>query len=198
MPTSGAREISSPDMPGQPPPPPRRTTWTLRQNLLRVVWSSAGRIAWILLPPFRPSLLRLFGGKVGPACRFARSVEIDIPWTLQIGRNVQVGERAILYGLGLITIGDDVVLDCKAHLCAGTHDMNDPQFALLRPPITIRSGCFIGYDAYIAPGVTLGDRCKVLARASVYRDWGDDTTLRGNPARPVEQEQLHVPAEGGP
>jgi putative colanic acid biosynthesis acetyltransferase WcaF len=182
-------------MPGQPPPPPRRTTWTARQNLLRVVWSSLGRLAWVLLPPCRSSLLRLFGATVGPGCRFARSVEIDIPWTLHIGRNVQVGEQAILYGLGMITIGDDVVLDRKAHLCAGTHDMDDPQFALLRPPVTVGDGCFIGYDAYIGPGVALGSRCRVLPRASVYRNWGDDLILRGNPAAAIQAGETPSPTE---
>lgn len=160
-----------------------------------MVWSSLGRLLWLVLPPFRSSLLRLFGGAVGPGCRFARSVEIDIPWTLRIGRNVQVGEQAILYGLGTITIGDDAVLDRKAHLCAGTHDMNDPQFALLRPPVTIGRGCFIGYDAYIGPGVTIGDRCRILPRASVYRNWGADLVLRGNPAAPVPAEEPPPPAE---
>jgi len=170
---------------GTLPPPPRRTTWTLQQNITRLLWSTLGRFAWVLLPPLRSELIRLFGGTVGRNCAFARSVDIIIPWNLHVGDNVQVGEKVILYALGIIKMGNNVVIDYKAHLCAGTHDMNDPRFALLTPPITIGAGCFIGIDAYIGPGVTLGDNCRVWPRASVYKSQAQGVILRGNPARPV-------------
>ena len=89
----------------------------------------------------------------------------------------------ILYALGPITVGSGTVVDVRAHLCAGSHDMRDTRFPLTRPPITIGEDCFIGVDAYIAPEVELGDRCRVRHRASVYRSFPADTVLEGNPAR---------------
>jgi putative colanic acid biosynthesis acetyltransferase WcaF len=105
-----------------------------------------------------------------------------------VGSNVEVGRDVILYTLGVITIGDGVVIDDLAHLCAGTHDYTDSRFPLVKPPITIGAGTFIGIDAYIAPGVSLGAGCRVWPRASVYRSFGDGTRLQGNPARPVSPE----------
>ena len=172
----------------RPPPTLRRTTWTFRQNLTRVIWGSLARPFWILVPLLRPSLIRLFGGKVGRGCRIARTASIYIPWHVQLGDNVQIGPRAIIYSLGMITLGDGVILDERAHLCAGTHDMDDPEFELIRMPITIGDESFIGLDVYVAPGVTLGRNCRVWPRASVYGDFPDDTTLRGNPARPFKPE----------
>ena len=92
-----------------------------------------------------------------------------------------------------------MVLDFRAHLCAGTHDMSDPSFPLLRPPITIGDGCLIGADAYVGPNVSLGARCHVWPRASVYKNYPDQTNLRGNPARPFDpasEQGTDVPGEG--
>lgn len=177
--------------------PPRRTTWTLRQNIVRLLWASIGRLAWTLVPPARPALLRTFGGRVGRGCRFARTASIYIPWNVQIGDRVVVGPRAMIYTLGKVTIGDDVVLDERVHLCAGTHDMADPRFPLITPPITIGPRTKLGFDAYVAPDVTLGADCRVWPRASVYRNFDDGARLRGNPAREIDDDAAdrpHAPA----
>ena len=164
------------------PPPTRRSVWTPKQKVLRVLWTTVARAVWIVLPPARPGLIRLFGGRAGRNCRLARSVQIAIPWNVRLGDDVEVGEHAVLYSLGEITLGDSVVIDYGAHLCAGTHDMRDSRFPLLTPPITIGRGCFVGIDAFIGPNVTLGDGCRVWPRASVYRDCDGGVELRGNPA----------------
>lgn len=166
----------------------RKTPWTLKENIARVIWMTFGTVAWKLLPPARSALIRLFGGKVGRACRFASGVEVTIPWNVTIGDNVRVREGAVIYSLGPITIGNDCVLDTRAHLCAGTHDMTDPTFPLVKPPITLGKGCFVGIDAYIAPDVELGDGCRVWPRASVYKSAPPGVCLKGNPARPIDPE----------
>lgn len=155
---------------------------------MRLAWATVARPFWLCFPGLRPALIRVFGGRVGKDCAFAPSVEITIPWHVRCGDGVRVGERVILYGLGPITIGSGTVIDYKAHLCAGTHDMTDSRFPLLKTPITIGERCFIGIDAYIAPEVTLGDGCRVWPRASVYKSYPAGTNLRGNPAKPFEPE----------
>lgn len=167
------------------PPPYRFTTWTFKQNLARALWLSAARPLWVFLPFYRPALLRLFGAKVGAGCRFSGTSRVEIPWNLTIGSDVRVGDRCILLSLGLIRIGDRCVLDYGAHVCAGTHDMTDPTFPLVRTPIVIGADCFLGMQSFIGPGVTIGDGCRVLPRACVYRDAAAGSVLHGNPARLV-------------
>ena len=169
-------------------PPVRRSPWTTKQKIVRVLWSTAGRVIWTLVPPARASVLRMFGGRVGRGCRFRRRVEILIPWNITIGDGVAVGDRVTLYALGPITIGDRVVLDDRAHLCAGTHDFTHPSFPQTRPPIAIGDDTLIGFDAYIGPGATIGAGCVVDPRASVYRTIEDGARVRGNPAKRVEDE----------
>lgn len=170
------------------PEPTRRSVWTPRQMVVRVLWATLARGIWILVPGVRPALLRLFGGACGAGCRFARRVDILIPWNLRLGERVRVEDGAILYALGPVTIGDDTVIDREAHLCAGTHDMTDSRFPLVKPPISIGARCLIGADAYIGPEVTLGDDCRVWARASVYRSFPAGSRLRGNPAKAIGQD----------
>ena len=97
-------------------PPSRRSPWTKRQNIGRILWASVGRLIWMLVPPARQTLLRAFGARVGTGCIIARSAEITIPWNLDMGNDVVVGERAIIYSLGRIWIGDGTVIDYRAHL----------------------------------------------------------------------------------
>lgn len=189
-----APTISDPKPPTKPeqrealPPPARRSVWTTREKLVRLAWTLGARPLWVLFPGIRPSLLRAFGGRAGKNCAFGSSVEITIPWHVRCGDDVRVGERVILYGLGPITIGSGTVIDYRAHLCAGTHDMSDSRFPLLKTPITIGAGCFIGLDAYIGPEVELGDGCRVWPRASVYKSYPQGTALRGNPAKPFDPD----------
>ncbi|MBM43607.1 MAG: acetyltransferase [Phycisphaerae bacterium] len=166
-------------------PPARRSAWTTRQKCIRLLWGTFGRAAW-WIPALRVPTLRMFGGRVGRGCNLPRKVELTIPWNITLGDRVFIGERAILYSLGPITVGSDVVIEVRAHLCAGSHDMRDTRFPLTRPPITIGDRCHIGIDAYIAPDVELGEDCRVMHRASVYSSQPAGSTLAGNPAKPVE------------
>lgn len=167
------------------PRPLRRSAWTLKQKVVRLAWGTFGRLLWVLLPGTRAAVLRCFGGTVGKNCSFARNVAIAIPWNVHLSDNVEIGQRAILYSLGVITIGDNVVIDDFAHLCAGTHDITDSRFPLLTPPITIGPGTFIGIDAYIGPDVTIGANCKIWPRSSVHASCGDNLELHGNPAKTI-------------
>lgn len=164
-------------------PPRRRTVWTTRQRMIRLLWGTIGRFAWVCFPGARPAVLRLFGAKIGRGCTFARSVQITIPWNLIAGDECHVAEHVILYSLGTITLGNRVRIDTRAHLCAGTHDMRDTTFPLMRPPIAIGDDSFIGVDAYISPNISLGKNTIVYPRASVYRNFDGGVLLQGNPAR---------------
>lgn len=165
--------------------PIRHSAWTTRQNIARAIWMALAKPLWKYFASLRVPLLRLFGARVGRNCRFASTAEVTIPWNLVVGDDCDIGHRVLLYNLGVVTLGDGVVIDYHAHLCAGTHDFTDPRFPLLTPPITIGSRTFIGIDSYLAPGVSLGADCRVWPRSSVYRSFPDGAVIQGNPARAV-------------
>ena len=160
--------------------------WSHREQIGRVLWA----LAWPLfaLSPrplwgWRRFLLRLFGAKVGRNAHIYPSVRITIPWNLTIGKLVAIGDRVIVYALGPISIGARATISQGAHLCAGTHGWRDPDMPLLKPPIAIGEDVWVCADAFIGPGVTIGENAIVGARAVAMRDVGEGQIVIGNPAR---------------
>ena len=54
-------------------------------------------------------------------------------------------------------------------------------------PVTIGDDCWIGGGAIICPGVTIGNRCVIVAGSVVTKDVADDSVVAGNPAKIIRQ-----------
>jgi len=173
---------------------PESSPWTLGEKVFRVMWMLVGRPVFRLSfhnwYPLRASLLRLFGARIGRGVRLRPSVHVEIPWNIDLADNVVVGDHAILYSLGTITVGPRTVISQYAHLCAGTHDFADRRFRLIRDPIVIGRDAWIGADAFIGPNVRVGEFAVVGARASVYKNLDPGMVYAGNPAKPIKKRQL--------
>jgi putative colanic acid biosynthesis acetyltransferase WcaF len=162
--------------------------------VLRVAWA-VGHYLFRFSPRplygWRRMLLRLFGAEVGANVNIHNSATIYFPWNLSIGDWSSIGENAMIYNLGPITIGEQVTISQNAHLCAGTHDHTDPAMPLEKPPITIRDQAWVCADAFVGPGVTVGEGAVIAARAVAVKDVDDWMIVAGNPARPVKRRELH-------
>ena len=159
----------------------------------RVLWGvGAVLFRWTprLLYGARNALLRLFGAEVGRNVRIHPSATIYFPWNLSIGDWSSVGEEALIYNLGPIEIGEQVTISQRAHLCAGTHDANDPAMPLQKPPITVGDQAWVCADAFVGPGVTVGAGAVVGARAVAVTDVEPWMSVGGNPARPLKERNL--------
>jgi putative colanic acid biosynthesis acetyltransferase WcaF len=113
------------------------------------------------------------------------SVQIFLPWNLEIGDWSCVGFDALLYNLGPMRIGERVTISQRAHLCGGTHKFRDASMPLVRAPITVGDEVWICADALVGPGVTIGARAVVGAGAVVMRSVHGGKIVTGNPAREV-------------
>ncbi len=174
---------------------PESSPWTFREKVLRAVWMLAGkpifRVSFHNAYRFRAWLLRLFGAKVGRDTRIRPTVNVEIPWNLDIRDGVTVGDYAILYSLGTITIGERTIVSQYAHLCAGTHDHTDRRFPLIRDPIEVGADAWIGADAFVGPNVRIGRLSVLGARSSAYKDLQPAAVYVGNPARRLKARELH-------
>lgn len=164
--------------------------YTRREQMGRVAWAFVWP-AFALSPrPFwgwRRFLLRGFGAKIGQDVHIYPSVRIIIPWNLEIGDQTAVGDRAILYSLGKITLGNRVTISQGAHLCAGSHDWRKPDRPLTKPPITIEDDVWVCADAFIGPGVSVGQGVIVGARSVVMKSVVEFHVVVGNPAQVLKQ-----------
>lgn len=163
--------------------------WTRKELLARALWEILrGPIfAWTPRPMWwwRRTVLRLFGACVGAEVRILPSARVAIPWNLEIGDFSSVGDGALIYSLGKICIGKAVTISQHVHLCAGSHDFRRDDFPLMKEPIYVGDGAWVCADAYVGPGVRIGESAVIGARAVVVRDVPSDAIVVGNPANIV-------------
>ena len=158
------------------------------EQVRRVVWS-VGR--WLVrLSPrpcfgWRRGVLRLFGARIGAHVHIYPSAHLYMPWNVEIGDWSALGEHVLVYSLGKVRIGCGVTLSYRSHVCAGTHDLNDPALPLLKPPVILEDSAWVGTEAFIGPGVTVGRGAVVGARAVVVKNVEPLQIVAGNPARPI-------------
>ena len=113
-----------------------------------------------------------------------------MPWNLEIGDWSAIGEGALIYSLGKVTIGTRATISHRAHLCAGTHDYTSPSLPLIKPPITIGDQCWICADSFIGPNVTIGEGAVVGARAVATKDVEPWSIVAGNPAKRIKERHV--------
>jgi putative colanic acid biosynthesis acetyltransferase WcaF len=172
----------------------RRARKYSRAELLgRVAWGLAHPLFRLSPRPFfgwRALLLRAFGARIGRSVHVYPSVRVSMPWNLQIGDWSSIADGVLIYDLGRVTIGSNVTISHGAQLCAGTHDHTRRDLPLLKPPVIVGDGVWICTNAFVGPGVAVGEGAVVAACAVAVRDVPSWTVVAGNPARPIRQRIL--------
>lgn len=133
------------------------------------------------------ALLRAFGAKVGRGVNIKPRVNIHFPWKLTLGNHCWLGEELFILNFEPVVIGDDCCLSQRAFLCCGNHDFRSSAFTFRNEPIRIERGAWIGAQAFVGPGVTVGAEAVVTAGSVVTNNLPANQICRGNPAIPVGQ-----------
>ncbi|HEU4459530.1 MAG TPA: putative colanic acid biosynthesis acetyltransferase [Methylibium sp.] len=165
-------------------------SFTLGNRLYRIAWNGC----WLLLAAWTPPalnrwrclLLRTFGARLAPCAKVYGSARVWSPANLEMGAFACIGPRVIVYSMGRITLGEHALVSQGAHLCAGTHDIEDPRFQLTAAPIAIGARAWIAAEAFVGPGVTVGEGAVLGARGCAFGDLAPWTVHAGNPARPLK------------
>lgn len=169
-------------------------SFSLSNRLARVVWN----FAWFTLCRFTPRpfhawrafILRLFGAKLGSGCHIYPKTVIWAPWNLEVGDETGVADGAILYNQARIQLGRRVVISQGAHLCTGTHDYEKPGFPLIAREIKIADHAWVAAEAFVHPGVSIGEGAVVGARSVVTKDVPAWMVCAGNPCAPLKPRKL--------
>jgi len=161
----------------------RRFAWSIVQALL-IHTSPSRAMGW------RRFWLKLFGANVGELSGTRSTTRIVHPWLLTLDNYTMLGDGVTVYNLGQVTIGEHSVVSQNVHLCAGTHDYTKPDLPLIRSSITIGRGVWVCADAFIGPGVTIGDNAIVGARAVVIKDVPPGVVVAGNPAQVIKPRPM--------
>jgi len=105
----------------------------------------------------------------------------------KIGKSVFINFDCTFLDLGGITIEDNVLLAPKVSLLSEGHPVSsETRHSLRVGHIHIKKNAWIGANATILPGVTIGENAIVAAGAVVSKDVPDNTVVGGIPAKVIK------------
>ena len=117
-------------------------------------------------------------------CRIRERAKILAPEKLTLGRNVWIGEGAVLDAQGGLTIGDSsqiglgvMIWTHSSHLQAIRGETTLGRDSIVYKPTVIGRNCFIGGPSVIAAGVTIGDGAIISPLTFVDRDVAPGETV---------------------
>jgi acetyltransferase-like isoleucine patch superfamily enzyme len=136
------------------------------------------------LDEIRELFSKLIGKKVSEDFRVFPPFTTDFGKNMHLGRNVFINSGCRFQDQGGIYIGDNALIGHNVVLATLNHDENPTKRGNLKPaPIRIGDDVWIGSNATILAGVTIGDGAIVAAGAVVTRDVGKNTVVAGVPAK---------------
>lgn len=129
----------------------------------------------------------LIGKPVGEGFGLFPPFYTDFGKNITIGNNVFINAGCKFQDQGGIVIGDGVLIGHNVVLATLNHDLAPEKRQQLHPaPIRIGCGVWIGANATVTSGVTIGDYAVVAAGAVVNRDVPAYTVVGGVPARVIK------------
>jgi acetyltransferase-like isoleucine patch superfamily enzyme len=136
--------------------------------------------------------LRIVGAKVGRRVVFYPGVWIAPGRKLVLGDDVDLATGVIVTTSGGVTIGARTLVGYRAQILSTNHVVPDGQAAIFtsgheKKPVCIGEDAWIGAQAIILPGVSIGKGAVVAAGSVVSKDVDDYTIVAGVPARLIRR-----------
>lgn len=106
----------------------------------------------------------------------------------RLGKNVFINFDCTFLDLGGISIEDNVLIAPKVSLLSEGHPMEpENRQSLTVAPIHIKKNVWIGANATILQGVTIGENSIIAAGAVVSKDVPDNVIAGGIPAKVIKR-----------
>jgi putative colanic acid biosynthesis acetyltransferase WcaF len=166
--------------------PYHRPSFSFKHRLARVAWQLTYLLFYRLSPTplyaWRTMLLRFFGAKLGPGCRFYPSGKIWAPWNLVCQDCCTLADGAEIYNPSTIFLESHCVISQYAYICGATHDYNHPDFPMISYPMHLGAYSWICARALVSPGVNAGEGAVLGLGSVATRDLEPWTVYSGSPA----------------
>ena len=139
----------------------------------------------------RALLSRLFGHEVDPTLRVFPPFYTDFGKNIQVGKNVFINACCHFQDHGGVTIGDDCQIGHNVVFATLNHGLTPEDRKTTYPaPIVLGKNVWIGSNATILQGVTIGDNAIVAAGAVVTKDVAANTIVGGVPAKFIRNIEI--------
>lgn len=124
-----------------------------------------------------------------------KGVNIEHGAFLASGKDIEIGNNS---GIGIncritgpLSIGNDVMMAPNVNIVTQNHEISDTTIPMRlqtaeKKKVTICDDVWIGVNALILPGITIGKGSVVAGGAVVTKDVAPYTIVGGNPARVIK------------
>lgn len=123
-------------------------------------------------------------------CEIPRSLKVFLPLYADFGKNITVGDNVFINACchfqdyGRVTIGDGCQIGHNVVFATLSHGLSPEERKSTYPAsIVLGRNVWVGSNATILQGVTIGDNAVVAAGAVVTKDVAANTVVGGVPAR---------------
>jgi len=126
----------------------------------------------------------LTGSKVDASFMCFPPFHTDFGHNITIGKNVFLNTGCSFQDRGGISIGDGSMIGMNVAIATLNHGLDlETRNTTFPSPVVIGKNVWIGSNATILPGVTIGDNSVVAAGAVVTKDVQENTVVAGVPAK---------------
>jgi putative colanic acid biosynthesis acetyltransferase WcaF len=101
-----------------------------------------------------------------------------------------LGPGVDCYNVAEVIIGDNTTISQRCYLCTADHDIRKANLPLISKKIVIKDQVWIAAEAFIGPGVTVGQGSVVAARCSIVKDVEPWVVMAGNPGAVIKKRTL--------
>ncbi len=136
----------------------------------------------------RDLLSQITGTEIDESVAVFTPLYINYGKHTKIGKNVFINFDCVFLDLGGITIEDNVLIAPKVSLLSEGHPTSiEDRHSLIPKPIHIKKSAWIGANATILQGVTIGENAVVASGSVVSKDVPDNTIVGGIPAKIIKE-----------
>lgn len=107
-----------------------------------------------------------------------------------MGEGSCLGDHVDCYSVDRVTLEPYATVSQYSFLCTAGHDYTIREMPVITAPVRIGRRAWVAADAFVGPGVTIGEGAVVGARASVFRSVDPWTVVGGNPARILKKYHM--------
>ncbi len=144
-----------------------------------------------------PKILRLFGAQIGSGTSIKGSLFFDNVYqdqssvgdfsNLVIGDNCYIGDSVYVDLASQVMLGESVVVSGRVsiitHRDCGRSCYLSKRFPRQCAPVKIQDGAWIGFDAVLMHGITIGNNAVVASRTLQFVDVEAETVYKGTPGQ---------------
>ena len=135
----------------------------------------------------RETLSEIIGQQIDDSTTIFTPFHTNFGRHIQLGKNVFINHACTFLDLGGIIIEDDVMIGPKVSIITENHPVNPNERKVLDlKSVNVKRNAWIGANATILPGVTIGENSVVAAGAVVTKDVPANTVVAGIPAKVIK------------